>query len=52
MGRTESSRKGDLVFLRAWDDYEQYSLQLTAAKTAALGHAAFRGAAPRRSSAG
>ena len=42
MGMTESGRKGDSVFLRAWDDYEQYSLQLTTAKTAALGHAAFR----------
>jgi catechol 2,3-dioxygenase len=42
MGMTESGRKGDSVFLRAWDDYERYSLQLTAAETAALGHAAFR----------
>ena len=42
MGMTESGRKGDSVFLRAWDDYEQYSLQLTSAKTAALGHASFR----------
>ncbi|MGO9421946.1 catechol 2,3-dioxygenase [Roseiarcus sp.] len=42
LGMTESGRKADSVFLRAWDDYEHYSLQLTAAKTAALGHAAFR----------
>ena len=42
MGMTESGRKGVAVFLRACFDYEQYSLQLTAAKTAALGHAAFR----------
>jgi len=42
MGMTESGRKGDSVYLRAWDDYEQFSLQLTAARTAALGHAAFR----------
>ena len=33
MGMTESGRKGDSVFLRGWDDYEQYSLQLTAAGT-------------------
>jgi catechol 2,3-dioxygenase len=42
MGMTESGRRGDSVFLRAWDDYEQYSLQLTASDTAALGHASFR----------
>ena len=47
MGMTESGRKGDSVFLRAWDDYEQYSLQLTAAETAALGHAAFRARSPQ-----
>jgi catechol 2,3-dioxygenase-like lactoylglutathione lyase family enzyme len=42
MGMTESGRKADSVFLRAWDDYEQYLLQLTAANTAELGHASFR----------
>jgi catechol 2,3-dioxygenase len=42
MGMTESGCQGDSVFLRAWNDYEQYSLQLTPAKTAALGHASFR----------
>ena len=26
---TESGRQGDSVYLRAWDDYERYSLQLT-----------------------
>jgi catechol 2,3-dioxygenase len=42
MGMTESGRQGSSVFLRAWDDYETYSLQLTAAPVSALGHAAFR----------
>ena len=27
MGMTESGRQGDSVYLRAWDDYERYSLQ-------------------------
>ena len=34
MGMTESGRKGDSVYLRGWDDYERYSLQLTASRTA------------------
>ncbi len=42
LGMTESGRQGDSVFLRGWDDYETYSLQLTGSKTSGLGHAAFR----------
>lgn len=42
MGMTVSGEKGDSVFLRGWDDYETYSLQLTASHTSGLGHAAFR----------
>ncbi|PWS38812.1 catechol 2,3-dioxygenase [Falsiroseomonas bella] len=42
MGMTVSGEKGDSVFLRGWDDYERYSLQLTASHTSGLGHAAFR----------
>jgi catechol 2,3-dioxygenase len=42
MGMTVSGQKGDSVFLRGWDDYERYSLQLTASHTSGLGHAAFR----------
>ena len=26
LGMTESGRRGDSVYLRAWDDYERYSL--------------------------
>ncbi|WP_431285269.1 catechol 2,3-dioxygenase [Humitalea sp. 24SJ18S-53] len=42
MGMTEAGRQGDSVFLRGWDDYERYSLQLTASHTSGMGHAAFR----------
>jgi catechol 2,3-dioxygenase len=42
MGMTESGRRGDSVYLRGWDDYERYSLKLTASNTSGLGHAAFR----------
>src|SRR5262249_7222052 len=47
MGMTQSGEKGDSVFLRGWDDYEQYSLKLTSAKTSGLGHAAFRTRSPQ-----
>ncbi len=39
---TVSGEEGDSVFLRGWDDYERFSLQLTASHTSGLGHAAFR----------
>jgi catechol 2,3-dioxygenase len=42
MGMTVSGEEGDSVFLRGWDDYERFSLQLTASHTSGLGHAAFR----------
>lgn len=42
MCMTVSGTKGDSVFLRGWDDYERYSLQLTASNTSGMGHAAFR----------
>jgi catechol 2,3-dioxygenase len=47
MGMTESGRKQNSVYLRAWDDYERYSLQLTASHTSGLGHAAFRARSPQ-----
>jgi catechol 2,3-dioxygenase len=46
MGMTESGRQGNSVYLRGWDDYERYSLQLTGSKTSGLGHAAFRARSP------
>src|ERR1700676_3039915 len=42
MGMTIRGRKGESVYLRAWDDYERYTLKLTASKTSGLGHVAFR----------
>ena len=47
MGMAESGRKGDSVYLRGWDDYERYSLQLTASRSSGLGHAAFRARSPQ-----
>jgi catechol 2,3-dioxygenase len=46
-GLTESGRKGHSVYLRAYDDYERYSLKLTAAKAAGLGHVAYRTRSPQ-----
>src|SRR5437762_13111071 len=46
MGMTVSARDGDSVYLRGWDDYELHTLKLTAAKTAGIGHYAFRAASP------
>jgi catechol 2,3-dioxygenase len=47
MGMTESGRQGESVYLRGWDDYERYSLKLTASNTSGLGHAAFRARSPQ-----
>jgi catechol 2,3-dioxygenase len=42
MGLHESGRRDDSVFLRAWGDYERFTLQLTRSETSGLGHVAFR----------
>jgi catechol 2,3-dioxygenase len=47
LGMTESGRQDESVYLRGWDDYERYSLKLTASKTSGLGHAAFRARSPQ-----
>jgi catechol 2,3-dioxygenase len=47
MGMTQSGEKGDSIYLRGWDDYERYSLKLTASKTSGLGHCAFRTRSPQ-----
>jgi catechol 2,3-dioxygenase len=47
LGMTQSGEKGDSIYLRGWDDYERYSLKLTASKTSGLGHAAFRTRSPQ-----
>ena len=41
-GMTETGRRGDSVYLRAWDDYEQHTLKLTASRVAGMGHFAYR----------
>ncbi len=46
-GLTEAGRQGQSAYLRAYDDYERYSLKLTAAKTSGLGHVAYRTRSPR-----
>ena len=46
MGMTVSGQKGESVYLRGWDDYERYSLKLTASKTSGMEHMALRAAQP------
>jgi catechol 2,3-dioxygenase len=46
VGLHEAGRHDDSVYLRAWGDYERFTLQLTKAKTSGLGHAAFRAKDP------
>jgi len=47
MGMTQSGEKGSSVYLRAWDDYERYTLKLTASKTSGMAHVAFRTSSPQ-----
>lgn len=42
LGLTEVNRQGQSVFLRGWGDQQLYSLKLTEAKQAGLGHASFQ----------
>ncbi len=46
MGMTVSGRAGDSVFLRGWDDYETFCLQLTPAAKPGLGHSGWRARSP------
>ncbi|HEX6555785.1 MAG TPA: catechol 2,3-dioxygenase [Ktedonobacteraceae bacterium] len=43
----ETAQEGQSVYLRGWGDYERYSLKLTEAKQAGLGHTAFRAMSPQ-----
>ena len=47
MGMTISGEKGDSVYLRAYDDYERYSLKLTASDTNGMKHVAYRCRSPQ-----
>ena len=42
LGMTQSGEKGSSVYLRAYDDYERYTLKLTASKTNGMAHVAYR----------
>src|SRR4026208_1265841 len=42
MGMTVSGQKGESVYLRGWDDYERYSLKLTAPDNSGMEHMALR----------
>src|SRR5262245_50710950 len=42
MGMTESARRGEADYLRGWDDHQHRTRKVTAAKTAGMGHFAFR----------
>ena len=42
LGMSITERKGDSVYLRAYDDYEHHTLKLTAHKHSGIGHFAWR----------
>lgn len=46
LGLTENGRRGNSVYLRTWDDYEQYSLVLTAHETSGIRRTALRTSGP------
>ena len=46
-GLTIAGEKGDSVYLRAYDDYERYSLKLTASNTNGMKHVAYRTRSPQ-----
>src|SRR4051812_33654420 len=46
LGLTENGSAGDSVFLRAWDDYENITIKLTAHATSGIGRTNLRAADP------
>src|SRR4051812_49513388 len=46
LGLTENGSAGDSVFLRAWDDYENTTIKLTAAVRPGVGRTNFRASTP------
>jgi catechol 2,3-dioxygenase len=46
LGMTENGSAGDSVFLRAWDDYENATIKLTAASQPGVGRTNFRASTP------
>jgi catechol 2,3-dioxygenase len=47
MGMRETTRSGDSVYLRGWDDYEHHTLKLTAHSTSGVGHVGLRARSQR-----
>jgi catechol 2,3-dioxygenase len=47
LGMQEVARVGESVYLRAWGEYERYSLKLTEAAQAGVAHTAFRTTSPQ-----
>lgn len=47
LGMQEVARQGASVYLRAWGEYELYSLKLTGASQAGIAHTAFRARSPQ-----
>lgn len=46
MAMDEVGRQGDSVYLHAWDDYERFTIKLTARDTAGIGRTYLRAAGP------
>ena len=46
LGMQEVASQGQSVYLRAWGEYECYSLKLTESKQAGIAHTAFRASSP------
>src|SRR5690348_11724950 len=47
LGMQEVAREGQSVYLRAWGEYERYSLKLTEAKQGEVAHVGFREMSPQ-----
>ncbi|HET6215165.1 MAG TPA: VOC family protein [Micromonosporaceae bacterium] len=46
MGMSESGRRGDSVYLHAWDDYERFTIKITASTSSGIGRTYLRAAGP------
>lgn len=46
LGMTSTGEDGDSVYLRTWDDYENYSIKLTASNTSGVRRVGLRAASP------
>jgi catechol 2,3-dioxygenase len=46
MAMDETGRRGDSVYLHAWDDYERFTIKLTASETSGIGRTYLRTAGP------